>query len=74
MAEVAVAHPERAAGESKYPLYKLIRLNFDLVTGFSLAPLQMFSLVGIALFGLFLAIVLVNNEAKKQEVIDDNEF
>lgn len=59
--EVVVAHAERAAGESKYPLYKLIRLNFDLVTGFSLAPLQMFSLVGIALslasaaFVLFLA-------------------
>lgn len=47
--EVTVAHAERAAGESKYPLYKLIRLNFDLVTGFSLAPLQLFSLVGIAL-------------------------
>ncbi len=47
--EVIVAHAERAAGQSKYPLYKLIRLNFDLVTGFSLAPLQMFSLVGIAL-------------------------
>ena len=47
--EVTVPHAERAAGESKYPLYKLIRLNFDLVTGFSLAPLQMFSLVGIAL-------------------------
>ena len=47
--EVVVAHAERAAGQSKYPLYKLIRLNFDLVTGFSLAPLQLFSLVGIAL-------------------------
>ncbi len=47
--EVTVAHAERAAGQSKYPLYKLIRLNFDLVTGFSLAPLQMFSLVGIGL-------------------------
>lgn len=47
--EVTVAHAERAAGESKYSLYKLIRLNFDLVTGFSLVPLQWFSLVGIAL-------------------------
>lgn len=47
--EVVVAHAERAAGQSKYPLYKLIRLNFDLVTGFSLAPLQLFSLVGIVL-------------------------
>ena len=37
------------AGESKYSLYKLIRLNFDLVTGFSLVPLQLFSLFGIVL-------------------------
>lgn len=47
--EVEVAHEERAAGESKYSLYKLIRLNFDLVTGFSLVPLQIFSMVGLAL-------------------------
>jgi len=45
--EIEVAHAERAAGESKYSLYKLIRLNFDLVTGFSLVPLQVFSLIGI---------------------------
>jgi undecaprenyl-phosphate 4-deoxy-4-formamido-L-arabinose transferase len=45
--EVDVAHEERAAGESKYSLYKLIRLNFDLVTGFSLVPLQLFSLFGM---------------------------
>lgn len=47
--EVQVAHEERAAGESKYSLYNLIRLNFDLVTGFSLVPLQMFSMVGLLL-------------------------
>jgi len=58
--EVPVRHEERAAGESKYSLYKLIRLNFDLVTGFSVAPLQMFSFVGIvvsllsALFVIYL--------------------
>ena len=45
--EIEVAHEERAAGESKYSLYKLIRLNFDLVTGFSLVPLQIFSLIGM---------------------------
>lgn len=44
--EIVVAHEERFAGESKYSLYKLIRLNFDLVTGFSTTPLQWFSLVG----------------------------
>jgi len=45
--EVEVAHAERAAGESKYSLYRLIRLNFDLVTGFSLVPLQLFSMFGM---------------------------
>jgi undecaprenyl-phosphate 4-deoxy-4-formamido-L-arabinose transferase len=45
--EVDVAHAERAAGKSNYPLYKLIRLNFDLITGFSLLPLQLFSMFGM---------------------------
>jgi len=44
--EVEVEHNERQAGSSKYSLYKLIRLNFDLVTGFSLMPLQVFSIAG----------------------------
>jgi undecaprenyl-phosphate 4-deoxy-4-formamido-L-arabinose transferase len=46
-AEVEVAHEERMAGRSKYSFYRLLRLNFDLVTGFSLVPLQLFSLLGI---------------------------
>jgi undecaprenyl-phosphate 4-deoxy-4-formamido-L-arabinose transferase len=50
--EVEVEHEERHAGESKYSLYKLIRLNFDLVTGFSVLPLQLFSL-----FGIFISVV-----------------
>jgi undecaprenyl-phosphate 4-deoxy-4-formamido-L-arabinose transferase len=60
--EIEVGHEERAAGESKYSLYKLIRLNFDLVTAFSLVPLQMFSFAGILIsllsvgFVVFLAI------------------
>jgi undecaprenyl-phosphate 4-deoxy-4-formamido-L-arabinose transferase len=45
--EVTVEHNEREAGESKYSLYKLIRLNFDLVTGFSVMPLQVFSFIGV---------------------------
>ncbi len=45
--EVQVRHEERAAGVSKYSLYQLIRLNFDLITGFSVVPLQMFSLFGM---------------------------
>jgi undecaprenyl-phosphate 4-deoxy-4-formamido-L-arabinose transferase len=71
-AEVEVAHEERSAGETKYSLHKLIQLNFDLMTGFSLAPLQAFSLSGIAIallsfvFVVFLAIrrLVVGPEAE----------
>ena len=56
--EIVVEHEERAAGESKYSLYSLIRLNFDLMTGFSLVPLQMFSLLGMAM-SFFSAIMVV---------------
>ena len=45
--EVVIGHEERHAGESKYSLYTLIRLNFDLMTGFSVVPLQLFSMLGI---------------------------
>ena len=47
--EVVVGHEERHAGESKYSLYSLIRLNFDLMTGFSIVPLQFFSMLGMLL-------------------------
>ena len=60
--EIEVAHEERHAGESKYSLYKLIRLNFDLVTGFSTVPLQWFSLIGSLLSlgagGLFVLLLV----------------
>lgn len=58
--EVEVAHEERAAGLSKYSLYKLVRLNFDLVTGFTVAPLQIFSMIGIliSVVSLFFFVLL----------------
>ena len=58
--EVEVAHAPRLHGASNYSLYRLIRLNFDLMTGFSLVPLQVFGLLGTVVavggvgFGLFL--------------------
>lgn len=56
--EIEVAHEERFAGESKYSLYSLIKLNFDLMTGFSTAPLQIFSFVGIGISLLSIAFVV----------------
>ncbi len=53
-AEIPVGHARRTQGRSKYNLFRLIRLNFDLMTGFSLLPIQIVSLagIGIALLGL----------------------
>ena len=70
--EIEVAHAHRQAGQSKYSLYRLIRLNFDLMTGFSVAPLQFFTMAGTALamcsllFVAFLAIrrLVVGPEAE----------
>ena len=38
---------ERAAGRSKYPLGKMIRLSLDSVTGFSIAPLRAATWLGV---------------------------
>jgi undecaprenyl-phosphate 4-deoxy-4-formamido-L-arabinose transferase len=56
--EVPISHEERYAGESKYSLYSLIRLNFDLITGFSVVPLQLFSMVGMAVSTLSALLVI----------------
>jgi undecaprenyl-phosphate 4-deoxy-4-formamido-L-arabinose transferase len=47
--EIEVVHAERSTGTSKYSLYRLIRLNFDLMTGFSVMPLQFFSMAGMVI-------------------------
>jgi undecaprenyl-phosphate 4-deoxy-4-formamido-L-arabinose transferase len=47
--EIPVRHEQRESGTSKYSMYRLIRLNFDLMTGFSLVPLQLFSMGGIVI-------------------------
>ena len=70
--EIEVSHAERKVGQSKYSLFRLIRLNFDLMTGFSVAPLQFFSMSGIVIallsigFVIYLAIrrLIVGPEAE----------
>ena len=80
--EVTVRHEERAAGESKYSLYQLIRLNFDLITGFSIVPLQIFSLFGmtvaagsvIAYFAVIVQRVLSAGWSRGVETIWDRDI
>jgi undecaprenyl-phosphate 4-deoxy-4-formamido-L-arabinose transferase len=60
--EIVVRHEERSGGESKYSMYQLLKLNFDLMTGFSIVPMQMFSALGFGvsvlsvLFGMALVV------------------
>lgn len=57
-AEIKVGHESRAAGASTYNFYRLLRLNFDLMTSSSLAPLQLFTLIGMGLCGLCLLLLV----------------
>jgi len=47
--EVEVAHDAREAGDSKYSLWKLINLQFDLLTTMTTAPLRLLSVMGALL-------------------------
>jgi dolichol-phosphate mannosyltransferase len=44
---IAYDRAERHAGQSKYPLSKMVRFALDAVTGFSTAPLRMASHIGL---------------------------
>ncbi|MFR9729070.1 glycosyltransferase family 2 protein [Saccharopolyspora sp. MS10] len=61
--EVLFDRDERAAGETKYPLRKMVRLAADGVTGFSTAPLKMITRIGflslaLAALGILYAVVM----------------
>ncbi len=59
-AEIEIRHEERHAGVSNYSLYRLIRLNFDLITYFTTVPLQLFTLFSMACSaGSFLLVVVL---------------
>jgi undecaprenyl-phosphate 4-deoxy-4-formamido-L-arabinose transferase len=52
VSEVQVAHETRAGGKSKYNLFGLAKLSLNLITGFSLLPIQLLSVVGVGIFVL----------------------
>jgi len=57
-AEVGYVREERVAGETKYPLSRMIRLTFDSVTGFSASPLRLATWLGLFSFLLCVALIL----------------
>lgn len=56
--EIGMRHAQRFKGETKYGLYYLLRTHFDLMTGFSLVPLQLFTLFGFGLSAASLILVI----------------
>ena len=79
--EIEVAHAERAAGESKYSLYKLVNLQFDLLTSMTTTPLRLMTWFGavVALLGigfglLLLGVRLVATKAWWDEFSADGVF
>jgi len=61
---------EREAGTTKYPLSKMIRLSFDGITSFSVAPLQFITIIGLIMMVVsVLAIVWAVYEYIKDHTI-----
>ncbi|HVR87660.1 MAG TPA: glycosyltransferase [Planctomycetota bacterium] len=56
--EVHVDHAERARGTSKYGLFQLLKLQMDLMTGFSFLPLRFLSLFGALIAGSAFALAV----------------
>ncbi|HEJ83247.1 MAG TPA: glycosyltransferase [Desulfobacteraceae bacterium] len=62
-AEIDVHHAPRSAGDSKYGLWKLINLQFDLLTGMTTFPLRLLNVLGVLIsalgvgFGIFLFVM-----------------
>jgi len=59
--EVAVRHSSRHAGDSKYNLWKLINLQFDLLTSMTAFPLRLMSIGGglMAVLGILAGVLIV---------------
>ena len=59
-AEIQVAHAERTNDESKYDIWKLINLQFDLLTSMTTFPLRLLSILGggIAILGFLFSLLL----------------
>lgn len=57
-ATVEYSRGERFAGESKYPLKKMVGFAFDGITSFSVKPIRMITTVGLVIFLVSLIILI----------------
>ena len=57
-ATVEYSRGERFAGESKYPLKKMVSFAFDGITSFSIKPIRMITVVGLVIFVVSLVMLI----------------
>jgi undecaprenyl-phosphate 4-deoxy-4-formamido-L-arabinose transferase len=60
-AEIEVRHAERSKGDSKYSVWKLINLQFDLLTSMTTAPIRLLSVLGLflSMAGMLVGVILL---------------
>ncbi len=60
-AEIEVKHTRRKTGDSKYGLWKLVNLQFDLLTSITILPLRILNFIGVlvSLTGVGLGILIL---------------
>ncbi len=59
--EIEVSHAQRSEGDSKYSLWKLINLQFDLLTSMTTVPIRLLSVIGVVLsaVGMLVGLILL---------------
>jgi undecaprenyl-phosphate 4-deoxy-4-formamido-L-arabinose transferase len=59
--EIEVRHAERSRGDSKYSLWRLINLQFDLLTSMTTLPIRLLSMIGVvlSLAGMLVGVILL---------------
>jgi len=74
--EIEVRHENRSRGESKYDLWKLINLQFDLLTSMRTFPLRLLSVigggisaVGIGFGGFLLLMRIIHGKDRKHQAL-----
>ncbi len=56
--EVTYARKERFAGESKYPLKKMLAFAFEGITSLSIKPIRLITTTGFIIFGISIAMLI----------------
>lgn len=71
-----VRHEERRFGQSGYSIGRLIRHAFDLMTGFSVLPLKIASLMGLSfsLFGFFVLVYILTRYILEGSIVPGFPF